>query len=457
MAGDNGRARGAYFGGVPTGFREELSEYRTMPTEAAELVLVPGEPGTEHAPNDMVKIAKPLRIALLGQFGVGNFGNDGSLEAMVGSLRRVCPDAELCVICTEPDVVERSFGIKTIKLTRPSITAPWIDRLNRLFGRVPYKLLGPIRAFHLLRGFDVVVLPGTGAFDDFGDTPFGMPYVFWKWMFMARLRGCAVAFVSIGAGPAYHRLSRLFFSGASRCATYRSFRDGISHDFTTSLGVDTSADRVFPDLAFSLPVPRPAERKLSTPIIIGLGVMNYRGRTGEGTQIYDRYVAKLAEFTTYALSRGFAVRLMLGQDNDLVAVDDLVDRIRTGVTDEELARVIYEPSNSLHDVMAQMQATDVIVATRFHNVVCALRVGMPLISLGYLEKHDALAEEMGLSDYCADVEQFSVAWLISSLERLLEEKDARAARVRETVQRYVRKLAAQESLLGNQVFDPLRR
>lgn len=457
MAGDNGRARGAYFGGVPTGFREELSEYRTMPADGTEHVLVPREPGTKHALDGTAKATKRLRIALLGQFGVGNFGNDGSLEAMISSLRRICPDAELCVICTEPEVVAGSFGIKTIKLTRPGIKAPSLDRLNRLFGRLPYKLLGPIRAFRLLRGFDAVVLPGTGAFDDFGDTPFGMPYVFLKWMLMARLRGSTVAFVSIGAGPAYHRLSRHFFSGASRCATYRSFRDGISRDFTTTLGVDTSADRVFPDLAFSLPVPRPAERKLDAPVIIGLGVMNYRGRTGEGTQIYDRYIAKLADFTKYALSRGFAVRLMLGQDNDVVAVDDLVDRLRTSVTDEELARIIYEPSNSLHDVMAQMQATDVIVATRFHNVVCALRVGMPLISLGYLEKHDALAKEMGLADFCGDVEQFSVAWLISSLERLLDEKDARAARVQETVQRYARQLAAQETLLRKQIFDPLRR
>lgn len=448
MGGKDSKGRGVVDGAAAgTAMCENLSEKRAAgnaewpPTPRRR----PGKALSDHG-------KRPPRIALLGQFGVGNFGNDGSLEAMIRTLARICPEAELTVICTEPEVVAETFGVKTIKLTRPDIALPWLERANRLLGRLPYKLYGPVRAFRKLAGFDIVVLPGTGAFDDFGDTPFGMPYVFFKWMAMARLRGCAVAFVSIGAGPAYHRLSRSFFSGASRCATYRSFRDGISRDFVSSLGVDTGCDQVFPDLAFGLPVAPPLKRDATAPLTVGLGVMNYRGRTGEGTQIYDGYIAKLARFAEYALGRGFAVRLMLGQDNDHVAVVDLTARLRLSLSEAQLARVLYEPSSSLHDVMAQMQATDVIVATRFHNVVCALRVGMPLISLGYLEKHDVLAADVGLADYCTDVEQFEVEWLISRLERLLEEREARAAQVRATVERYLDELSAQETMLVERVL-----
>lgn len=445
MVGRGSKGPGLLAGGVAAAatIREERA------TGSAEWLPTPQRPA-ESAVSDHGK--RSLRIALLGQFGVGNFGNDGSLEAMIRTLSRICPKAELTVICTEPKVVAETFGINTIKLTRRGIKQPWLDRANRLLGRLPYKLYGPVRAFRKLACFDIVVLPGTGAFDDFGDTPFGMPYVFFKWLAMARLRGCAIAFVSIGAGPAYHYLSRLFFSGASRCATYRSFRDAISRDFVSSLGVDTSADEVFPDLAFSLPVPPPLARYPGAPLIVGLGVMNYRGRTGEGQRIYEAYIAKLAEFVELVLGRGFAVRLMLGQDNDHVAVVDLMARLRPKLSEAELARVLYEPASSLHHVMAQMQATDVIVATRFHNVVCALRVGIPVISLGYLEKHDVLAADMGLADYCADVEQFQVEWLISRLEGLLEERDARAAQVRATVARYLAELSEQETILLEQVL-----
>lgn len=438
------------FGGEAAGttMRENLSENRA--TGNAEWSPTPRRRAAS-AVSDHGK--RPPRVALVGQFGVGNFGNDGSAEAMMQAIWRMCPKAELTVACTNPDVVAQALGVNTVKLTRPDIASPWLDLANRLLGRLPYKLYGPIRVFRLLRGFDAVVLPGTGAFDDFCDTPFGMPYVFLKWMAMARLRGCAVAFVSIGAGPAYHRLSRTFFSGASRCATYRSFRDGISRDFVSSLGVDTGGDEVFPDLAFSLPVPPPLVRDPAAPLIVGLGVMNYRGRRGDGQRIYETYIAKLAWFVELVLGRGLAVRLMLGQDDDEVAVADIMACLQQTMSDTQLARMFYDPSASLHDVMAQIQATDVMVATRFHNVVCALRVGMPVISLGYLEKHDVLAADMGLADYCTDVEQFEVEWLVSRLERLIDELDERARQVRETVERYIGELSEQEAIFRDLVLQ----
>ncbi|RWA63039.1 polysaccharide pyruvyl transferase family protein [Mesorhizobium sp.] len=394
---------------------------------------------------------KRLRIALIGQFGVGNFGNDGSLEAMIGTLGRICPEAELAVICTWPEAVGKVFGVETIKLTRPDIKARWLDRANRMLGRVPYKMWGPVRAFLKLRGFHAVMIPGTGAFDDFGDTPFGMPYLFLKWLLMARLRGCVVAFASIGAGPAYHPLSRVFFAWAARCASYRSFRDGISRDFIRSLGVNVANDRTFPDLAFGLPVPV-VEREISESIVVGVGVMNYRGRAGGSESIYNAYISKLGEFVTRIVLRGFAVRLILGQDNDEVAVVDVIERLRGQLSDADLARVVFRRSASLRDVMAQMQTTDVVVATRFHNVVCALRVGLPVISLGYLEKHDALAADTGLSDFCTSVETFSVEWLEARLDALLAERELRAREVRETVSRYRQQLMDQEALLRTKVF-----
>ncbi|MER9190910.1 polysaccharide pyruvyl transferase family protein [Mesorhizobium australicum] len=394
---------------------------------------------------------RPIRIALIGQFGVGNFGNDGSLEAMIDTLRRICPEAELAVICTSPEHVKKVFAVEAIKLTRPDIKVRWLDRANRTLGRAPYKILGPIRAFLKLRGFHAVVLPGTGAFDDFGDTPFGMPYLFLKWLVMARLRGCVVAFASIGAGPAYHPLSRVFFGWAARCASYRSFRDGISRDFIRSLGVNVASDRTFPDLAFGLPVP-PVERGIAAATVVGVGVMNYRGRSGGDESIYNAYICKLGEFVARIVMRGFAVRLILGQDNDEVAVIDVIEQLRGLLSHAELARVVYTRSASLHDVMAQMQTTDVVVATRFHNVVCALRVGLPVISLGYLEKHDALAADTGLSAFCTSVESFSVEWLESRLDALLAEKELRARQVRETVSRYRQQLEVQAALLQTQVL-----
>ena len=49
--------------------------------------------------------------------------------------------------------------------------------------------------------------------------------------------------------------------------------------------------------------------------------------------------------------------------------------------------------------MHQMAETRIVVATRFHNVVCALKMKKPTISIGYASKNDVLLAEMGLAEF----------------------------------------------------------
>jgi len=51
------------------------------------------------------------RIGLFGLFGSGNFGNDGSLDAMIRQLRAIMPAAQLLAICDGPDVVKARYSI----------------------------------------------------------------------------------------------------------------------------------------------------------------------------------------------------------------------------------------------------------------------------------------------------------------------------------------------------------
>ncbi len=79
---------------------------------------------------------------------------------------------------------------------------------------------------------------------------------------------------------------------------------------------------------------------------------------------------------------------------------DAQDRSAGGAT------ITAEPISSLHDLMRQMVETDFVVATRFHNIVCALKLAKPTISLGYAGKNDVLMDRMGLGEYCEHVERF---------------------------------------------------
>lgn len=359
----------------------------------------------------------PQRIALFGLFGSGNLGNEGSLEAMVGFLTRERPEAELSCICREPEIVKEAFGIETLPIRRNGPRSGFAGMMNRLFLRIPGKLADFARAFRYIRKADVMILPGTGILDDFGERPAGMPYDILKWCLAARLAGTRIAFVSIGAGPIRNRLSRLLMISAARLAHYRSYRDLQSKEFMASAGFDARADAVYPDLAFGLPAPTPVPPIDPNVLRVGVGVMAYRGWFGfaEGGQsIFSRYIGKLAMFVVYLLDSGHDVRLLTGDDDDIIAVEAIQAAVRELRPDSKLA---YAQVNSLSDVMGQMALTDIVVATRFHNIVCALKMCRPTISLGYARKNDVLMEEMGLGEYCQHIETFDVETLVAQFSQ----------------------------------------
>ena len=97
--------------------------------------------------------------------------------------------------------------------------------------KLPGKLAEFVEACWRVRKVDIMIIPGTGILDDFGERPLGMPFDIFKWCLAARIAGARIAFVSIGAGPIGHPLSRWLMTAAARLAHYRSYRDAISRDF----------------------------------------------------------------------------------------------------------------------------------------------------------------------------------------------------------------------------------
>jgi polysaccharide pyruvyl transferase WcaK-like protein len=395
----------------------------------------------------------PSRIVLFGLFGCGNLGNDGSLETMLGFLKRVRPHATIVCVCDEPQVVSRSLDVDAVPIRQPS--KPIGGRLGRILLQPFRKLREFGRACHHMRRTDVMIIPGTGILDDFGERPQGMPLKLFTWCLAARLCGTKIAFVCIGAGPIRRRVNRWLMLRAASLAHYRSYRDEISREFMESVGFDTTNDRVYPDIVFKLPAPDARERPSTRfpHLTVGVGVMSYRGWYGYaegGDRIFGRYIEKLSEFVVHLLDGGYGVRLLTGELGDKRAVDALLAKLRAA-RPEAANRITAEPSYSLGELMEQMSKTEIVVATRFHNIVCALKMGKPTISLGYARKNDVLMAGMGLGDYCQHIEQFSVPVLIEQFDALVQNRDALARKVRMKVSDLGKQLDRQEEFLVSEL------
>lgn len=391
------------------------------------------------------------RIALFGLFGTGNSGNDGSLEAMLAFLRRRRPDAAILCICGSPDNVRRMFGIDTTSIGGPAFSSAFLRLLDALSGRMLRHAMGFRRAVGIMRRCDILVMPGTGILDDFGEGAFSVPFVLLGWCLAARLAGAKVAFVSVGAGPIRTRLGRFFAKLATASAHYRSYRDASSRDFVRGLGIDVANDPIYPDLAFALPTPGLAPcGQARRPLEVGLGVMAYYGWADDreaGSSVHDSYIGIIGAFGRSLLRKGFRVRLLTGDVVDRAAAERLFDELSAAGSEAWRSRLVFEPTHSLHGLMEQIAQTDIVVATRFHNIVCALKLHRPSLSIGYAVKNDMLMAAAGLATFCQHIEALDPALLDQQFARLLAKREMLPIRIRISVDRFVSELSRQEDRL----------
>ncbi|TPK75696.1 polysaccharide pyruvyl transferase family protein [Mesorhizobium sp. B2-4-17] len=388
--------------------------------------------------------AKPQKICLFGMFGGGNFGNDASLEAFLLFLREARPEAAIACVCVDPDAIGKAHQIVTTPISAPEFSNILLRFCNKVSMRIIGRLANWGRAIKYVRQFDIIIVPGTSTLNDYGSGPFGTSYGLFRWAASARLSGVKFCFIGTGAGPILNSTSRRMLRSAAAWAYFRSFRDQVSKDFLSSLGIDTSRDQVYPDLVFRLPTLLPVRDntggKLTT---VGVGLMNYNGwragaRSGSDTALYETYIEKMGRFVNSLLDQGYRVRLIIGETVDMRAVRDIgriakasgYDLIDGTRFTRRARQLVAEPINSLHDVMRQIGDTDVVVATRFHNVVCALKLALPTISIGYEAKNDAVMTDFGLGDFCQSIESLDLELLETHLTELLKNKEHYRAVVR---------------------------
>ena len=374
----------------------------------------------------------PRAVVFFGHFGAGNWGNECTLQACLHHVRRLRPDAPLICLSTKPEDTERRYGLPTVGLldfkrdltdTRDNSRSR-MQRLLQLTAAQPVNLVSMIKT---VRQADTLVMTGTGMITDWGEGPLGLPLSMLQWCALAAVMRRRVLFLSVGVEQIVSPVARELLRKAMLLADYRSFRDAHSRDQLVAAGMPVGQDPLCPDLAFSLPIPEVA-RNARKPGTVAVGVFSQRSRgaaNAEDLAEYSAYVEKMGRLVLHLLSRKKRVRLVIGDISDIPVVEDL----KAWLGARESAPFESEPAQSVEQVMAQLAEAELVVATRFHNVVLALRMGIPVLSIAYEGKNDALMGAMGLEAFCQSIDDLDVTRLVEQLERLEAEAPQLAARI----------------------------
>jgi polysaccharide pyruvyl transferase WcaK-like protein len=379
---------------------------------------------------------KRTTVGLFGILGAGNFGNDAQLESLVGYLRKAHPEVSLDAMCSGPEQVRAQFGIDAIPLRwqarheRPT----WRGRSmqgNASIARLPrFKsvyLTGAglfadaFRIANWVRRHDVVIVPGAGVLESsMLMRPWGTPYVLFLLSASGKIFRRKVAFVDVGANVINQRVTRWLIVSAAKLAYYRSYRDEFSRDSMQKQGVDVRRDNVYPDLAFGIP---PLATEAGDIHTIGIGLMGYYGSNDDrkrSKELHDAYLDEMRRVVRWLADNGRRVRLFIGESNggdDDVVAEILAD-LRAYRPDLPEDWAVSPVTHTFADLMAAMNPVGMVIATRYHNIVCAIKMAKPTISVGYSKKHDVLMSEFGLGEFCQPINFIDAKTLISQIEEL---------------------------------------
>ena len=401
---------------------------------------------------EVIATDAPIKIGIIGHYGYGNLGDDTVVAILIKNIRMHCPTADLFGFSLNPADTEQRHGIKTFPIRRQSDrpqhrSAPdpiadgkpgfyttlkqWLKHLPWIFRPVKWlktSLCEPIfselsflrNSFHRLRGFDLLVVPGSSPLTDWWGGPWRHPYSMLSWSLLARIAGTEVVALSIGSERLDTRLGKVFCKWFLSLAQYRSFRDRYSCDAMRSLGLKGD-NFIFPDQGFAaLDVVHSnlVERTFAAPqeqnakLTVGVNPVGKWTCLPPGVpdSWYQEYIENLSALLLRILKRGHRVAFCPSDtSHDPPFVQQIMKILKASYPDPDLdTQIIQDPILTVEDLILRIQRCDIMIASRFHGVVLAFVLQKPVLAISYSRKIGDLMSECGQADYHRGMDRANV-------------------------------------------------
>lgn len=385
------------------------------------------------------------KVAILGPYGAGNLGDAAIVESMIQTIRRYHPNATIYGININPDDTLNRHNIASLPIhwwykksnvasdREPGDTGV-PEKFKSTLKKIPI-LYALLKAFHKtmqgimlfmkevrfivesyrnLKGFDLLIVNGSGQLCDLWGGPWLHPYGLFKWAVIAKARGVRFVVVSIGAGPIDFALSRYFIKYSLLLADYRSFRNESSKEMVEKIGV-RGENRIFPDIAFGLPINITVRGDTgvgkSGRMIVGINPMAYydpRCWPKSNENVYRNYIKKLASIGLWLCKRNYAVLWFSSAIMDNKVIEDIKKILEQELSSEAAHHFFHPQITTIDELLHQLSTMEVVVATRLHSLLLSSLLNKPLIAISPHPKVDFLMESLGQSEYKLDINTFDM-------------------------------------------------
>ncbi|WP_246910319.1 polysaccharide pyruvyl transferase family protein [Isoptericola sp. S6320L] len=362
------------------------------------------------------------RVALFGETGIGNFGNEASLVAGIHLLEGT--GAQPVAVAQRCADVVAEHGIEAVDIRRPGPLRHGFTSLTGRFADVLH--LGAV-----VRSVDAVIVPGTGIFEGRGVRPRGIPFsLFWlaAW---SRWWRRPLLLLSVGVDDAGTRGVNWFFARVLAWSDLVTVRDEESARAVAALGVRREV-LVVPDLVLGrepVNAPTPPDGARTDPLV-AVGVMDWGGTERDADR--EVYTGRSVALVRALLDAGIRVRVVIGEDLDDRVAAEVVRRVRAA---DPGAAVEQGAGRTVEEVARSLAGCHAVVAARYHNLVAAVSEGVPVVATGYSHKQSSLVASYGPADRAHDRDTYDAAEIVTQVREILRDHPAESARVRDVAAR----------------------
>ena len=140
---------------------------------------------------------------------------------------------------------------------------------------------------------------------------------------------------------------------------------------------------------------------------------------------------------------------MVADKVDYRALDDFISAIMEKAPSLLGEAIVADHIVCTQDLMRQIALTDIVICSRYHNAVYALKLGKPVISVGYSPKHGALLEAAGLGGYSQAADQLDVGLLHAQLVDVIKNRRVHEQSIHEANARFQELRNQQELILSS--------
>ncbi len=386
-------------------------------------------------------------ITLLGNNSGRNLGDAAILSSILESLSQELPGARFYVPSISPAWIRRHYGSKYN--VEPLNVMPWTLSL---------RLLGLPTIWAMARSDAALICDGI----IFGKKLFNPAFNYLITLIflapLAKLLRCKMICFNCGIGPFPSRISRIFARWVINGCDVVMMRDPKSKHLAEELGV-TRPIRITGDSAFINPVSDRAralevcraENMAGDIPKLGINVTSYLDmwlnpdeRLSRGADLLQ-VIAEGLKMAEASMEGPVQKVVFCTQPMDLQVSSRLSDLLGAALVDN--TRYLS------HDIQAVMRECSLLVGMRFHSLILATAVQVPVVGLIYAPKVRDLMQLLETPRYGLELAQLSAENLAAALAEAWKDRDELRRKQQSVVEGLRQGARLSSRLLKEECFD----